>query len=75
MGVHPTNETYLRPHKILGSFSRLYPEAWRQVDEFRAKRKEIGNWPDWCSLPRAGASAIVSKGRRLEPSDPARITA
>ena len=40
------NEPYLRPGKILSAFGRLYPDAWKQVDEFRAKRKELGNWPD-----------------------------
>jgi hypothetical protein len=32
------------------------------VDEFRARRNELGGWPDWCFLPLAGAHAIVSKG-------------
>ena len=49
------NEAYLRPRKTLDAFSRLYPEAWRQVDDLRAKRKELGNWPDWCFVPLAGA--------------------
>ncbi len=56
-------DIYLRPGKILGTFSRLYPDAWKQVDEFRARRKELGDWPDWCFLPLAGTYAIVSKGR------------
>ena len=45
------NEAYLRPGKILGTFSRLYPDAWKQVDEFRANRKGLGDWPDWCFMP------------------------
>ena len=53
------NEPYLRPGNILHSFSRLYPDAWKQMDEFRAKRKELGNWPDWCFLPLAGSLAFV----------------
>ena len=39
-------DIYLRPGKILGTFSRLYPDAWTQVDEFRPKRKKLGNRPD-----------------------------
>ncbi len=35
-------DVYLRPRKILDNFSRLYPDAWKQVDEFRAGRKEAG---------------------------------
>ena len=36
------------------------------MDEFRARRKELGNWPDWCFLPLAGTYAIVSKGKTLQ---------
>jgi len=50
----PMTDPYLRPGKILGTFSRLYPDAWKQVDEVRAKRKELGDWPEWCFLPLAG---------------------
>ncbi len=56
----------LRPAKIVGTYGRFYPDAWKQVDEFRAKRKELGNWPDWCFLPLAGTSAIVSKAKTLQ---------
>jgi hypothetical protein len=54
-------EPYLRPGNILRSFSRLYPDAWKHVDDFRASRKELGDWPDWCFLPLARTYAIVSK--------------
>ena len=36
-------DPYLRPGKILGTYSHLYPHAWKQVDEFRARRKELGD--------------------------------
>lgn len=36
-------EAYLRPGRTLQTFSRLYPDAWKQVDEFRANRKGLGN--------------------------------
>ena len=63
------NEAYLRPGKILATFSRLYPDAWKVVDEFRANRKGLGNWPDWCFLPLAGTYAIVSKGTSIPSLD------
>jgi hypothetical protein len=63
------NEAYLRPRKILEAFSRLYPEAWRQVDDLLARRKELGDWPDWCFLPLAGAYALVSRGTSLAPGE------
>jgi len=47
-------DIYSRPGKVLHSFSRLYPDAWKQVDEFRARRKELRDWPEWCFLPLAG---------------------
>jgi hypothetical protein len=58
-------DQYLRPGKILSTYGRLYPDAWKQVDEFRASRKELGDWPDWCYLPLPGTYAIVSKNRTL----------
>jgi hypothetical protein len=64
------NEEYLRPRKILDRFSRLNPEAWRQVDDLRARRNELGDWPDWCFLPLAGAYSVVSGGKRLGPGAP-----
>lgn len=63
------NEPYLRPGKILQTYSRLYPDAWKLVDEFRADRKRLGDWPDWCFLPLAGAYAIVSRGRASPPGE------
>ena len=36
------------------------------MDEFRANRKELGDWADWCFLPLAGTYAIVSKGKTLQ---------
>jgi hypothetical protein len=51
---------------MVGTYGRLYPDAWKQVDEFRAKRKELGNWPNWCFLPLAGTYAIVSKAKTLQ---------
>ena len=27
----------------------MIDEGLGQVDEFRARGKELGNWPDWCS--------------------------
>ena len=59
-------DAYLRPRKILDNFSRFYPDAWKQVDEFRATRKELGDWADWCYLPLAGTYAIVTKGKTLQ---------
>ena len=60
-----------RPGDILHSFSHLYPDAWKQVDEFRARRKELGDWPDWCFLPLAGIHAIVSRGKTVPSANQA----
>jgi hypothetical protein len=65
-------DNYLRPRKVLDSFSRLYPDAWKQVEEFRARRKELGDWPDWCFLPLAGTYAIVSKGANIQSAEKSR---
>ena len=65
-------EPYLRPGNVLQSFTRLYPDAWKQVDEFRARRKELGGWADWCFLPLAATHAIVSRGKAIPSSTQAR---
>jgi len=52
-----------RPEEIAAKYNRLYPEAWRQIDEFRSMRgTDLPAWPDWCFCPMAGAYAIVSGG-------------
>ena len=38
-------DIYSRPGKVLHSFSRLYPDAWKQVDEFRPKGRNLGIGP------------------------------
>src|SRR5262245_50136983 len=66
--IAPMNhEAYLRPRMILDSFSRIYPEARRQVDDLRFQRKQLGDWPDRCFLPLAGVCAVVSGGRPVAP--------
>jgi hypothetical protein len=55
--------TLLRPSIVLAEYGRRYPNAWRQIDEFRAAPPIP--WPTWCFLPLAGAWAIVSGGKPL----------
>jgi len=51
----------LRPLNHLQTAGKLYPNAWRQVDEFRQSRgKDLPNWPSWCYAPMAAFYAIVS---------------
>ncbi len=67
VGEELLRDRHLSPSRQLPShsFSHLYPYAWKLVDEFRASRKELGDWPDWCFLPLAGTYATVSKGTTL----------
>lgn len=53
-----------RARDHLVAAGKLYPEAWKQADAFRAQRERdaLPNWPDWCFLPMAGWYAIVSGG-------------
>lgn len=57
-------KTPCRPRDHLVAAGRLYPDAWRVADEFRADRGRDGlpDWPAWCYLPLAGWYAIVSGG-------------
>jgi hypothetical protein len=58
-----THRTQCRPRRLLEEFSRIYPSAWKQIDNFRAaKGAGLPDWPDWCFMPLHGAYAIVSGG-------------
>ena len=49
------------PKDYLTYYSKVYPSAWKQVDDFRSQRgKALPFWPDWCFMPLAGAMAIVT---------------
>ncbi|MBT13323.1 MAG: hypothetical protein CMI02_14955 [Oceanospirillaceae bacterium] len=59
-----------RAREHLIAAGQLYPNAWKQADQFRAERAELGDWPEWCYLPLAAAYAIVSADagmKRLPP--------
>lgn len=59
----------LRPVVHLRAISHKYPEAWKQLESFRADRgkDDLPDWPEWCYCPVAGAYAIVSGGGSLPP--------
>lgn len=60
----------LRPKKHLEYYSRVYPDAWRMIDSFRADRgKQLPWWPEWCFCPLAGAYSIVSAQAKAEGID------
>jgi len=51
-----------RPVIHLNAAGRLYPRAWKLVEDFREQRgKALPDWPDWCFLPVSGWYAIVSE--------------
>lgn len=61
--VSGTNKKKSTPRPIghLRAASRLYPRAWKLVDEFRAGRgRDLPKWPAWCFMPMAGWYAIIS---------------
>ena len=53
-----------RARTILAAVARAYPNAWQNLDGFRALRgsPDFMDWPDWCFVPVAGAYAVVSGG-------------
>lgn len=66
-----TDTKTCRPRDALVAIARKYPNAWKQVDEFRASRgKDIEQWPDWCFLPLGGAYAIVDDESRRKHEFP-----
>lgn len=60
----------MKPKKHLEYYSKVYPQAWRQADQFRQLRgKELPFWPDWCFLPLAGATAIITEESQNQGAD------
>ena len=54
----------MRPRDHLIAAGKLYPDAWKMVDEFRAGRgKDLPKWPSWCFLPLSAFYAIVSASK------------
>lgn len=53
----------LTPSEHLKGAAHMYPQAWKQVDVFRAGRgKDLPRWPAWCFMPMAAWLAIASEG-------------
>ena len=59
------NEVYLRPRRTLDWVSHSFRDPWKTVDALCAKRRELGNWPDWCFFPSALVPNIVARGARI----------
>lgn len=57
----------MNPINHLNAAGKMYPAAWKQVDEFRAMRGvDLPKWPNWCFLPMAGWYAIVSADQGVD---------
>lgn len=53
----------MRPLNHLAAAGGMYPNAWKQVEGFRADRgRSLPDWPQWCFLPMAAWYAIASEG-------------
>jgi hypothetical protein len=63
------SDIYDRPRQCLDCVSRSYPGIWKQVEAFRAQRKEFGNWPSWCFMPTSVVERIVGNGSPLQTID------
>ncbi len=64
MTNHPNRSKACRPREHLQTAGKLYPGAWKQLDQFRAGRGRDGlpDWPEWCFVPLAASYAVVSGG-------------
>lgn len=59
-----------RVRRHVGEVAKRYPTAWKAIEGLRRDRKELGDWPQWCFCPLAGAYAVVSQGKeRVSPID------
>lgn len=48
------------PAQLLSKYGKLYPNAWEQAAQFRSDKGKSFDWPDYCFLPLAASSAIIS---------------
>ena len=56
-----------RPCDHLSEMARRYPQAWAQIDDFRAAQGyDLRRWADWCYIPLAATYAIVSNQRGVD---------
>lgn len=49
-----------RPREHLTAIGQAYPRAWKLIDQFRADRKSLGDWPEYVFAPVSAWYAIVS---------------
>jgi len=55
------NKRTCRPRDQTAAIAKVYPQAWVQIDEFRADRGHgLPAWADWCFIPLAATYAIAS---------------
>lgn len=64
----------MRPVEHLSAASRLYPNAWKNVEKFRLGRgRDLPKWPGWCFLPMAGWYAIVCEDAGTSTVPPTQV--
>jgi hypothetical protein len=62
----------MRPINHLAAANKLYPNAWKMVEQFRLGRgRDLPKWPGWCFMPMAGWYTIVCEdaGTPIVPSN------
>ena len=56
-----------RPRDQVAAIAKVYPQAWLQIDEFRAERgHDLPMWADWCFIPLAAAYSIVCSQHSMD---------
>jgi hypothetical protein len=64
-----------RPLNHLNQYSKKYPNAWKQIEKFRAGRgKDLPLWSPWCFSPMAAWAAIVMQGSQVTISTASEIS-
>lgn len=61
------SDTAQRLQHYIKHFAALYPSAWHDAERFYRNRAQMGNWPDWCFVPMAGAIATVMSTAQRAP--------
>lgn len=64
------NKLACRPREHLQAASRLYPQAWQDIERMRTDLRgtAVPDWPEWCYIPIAGAQAAVANDAGIDVS-------
>lgn len=63
-------EAFARAEELDRDLLGRRPRAWAEMDRMRGERGRAADWPDWCLLPMAAATAVATNFAPVETLRP-----